>query len=155
MSRKQAILDKVGACASAICAVHCILTGVALGLLSSLGFGFFGNLWVDIGFVGVAVLVGGVALWHGVKRHGSYLPALFYIMGLVAILFAHFEDFSHGLPIHSEHGHSVLATVLSVAGGVCFVMFHVLNLRMQHSSDCTCPIHGHSGHPEQGAPKPS
>jgi hypothetical protein len=83
------------------------------------------------------------------------LPALFYIAGLAAILFAHFEDFSHGLPVHSEHRHSGLTTALSVAGGLCFVMFHVLNLRMQHSSDCTCPIHADPGHPAKGAPKAS
>lgn len=147
--------DKVGACASAVCAVHCLLTGVALGLLSSLGFGFFGNVWVDVGFVAVAVLVGGVALWHGVKKHGSYIPALFYVAGLVLIFAAHFEDFSHGLPVHAAHRHHPLATVLSVAGGLCFVLFHVFNLRMQHSSNCTCPIHGGREHPNEGAPTAS
>ena len=37
-------LDKLGACASAICAVHCLLTGIALGLLSVAGLGFMGSI---------------------------------------------------------------------------------------------------------------
>lgn len=131
-------LDRVGACASAICAVHCVLTGVALGLLSSLGLGFFGHLWVDIAFVLVAVVVGGVALWHGTRRHGSAIPALFYVAGLLCVALAHFEDFSHGLPVHAEHRHGIVTTVMSVIGGLCFVMFHILNLRLQHHRSCTC-----------------
>ncbi len=135
-------LDKVGACASAICAVHCVLTGVALGLLSSLGLGVFGNLWVDVAFVGIAVGVGALALWHGVKKHGSYIPALFYVGGLVCVIVAHFEDFSHGWPVHAEHHHGAITTLMSVLGGSCFVLFHVLNLRLQHTHSCQCgPVH--------------
>lgn len=140
MSRsRSAFLDKVGACASALCAVHCVLTGVALGLLSSLGFGFFGSFWVDVVFVLTAVIVGGVALRHGIGRHGSYVPAMFYVLGLIAVLVAHFEDFSHGWPVHRQHHHGTVPTVLSVIGGSCFVLFHVLNLRLQHRHDgCSC-----------------
>ncbi len=136
MSRK--VWDKVGACASAICAVHCVLTGVALGLLSSLGLGFFGSLWVDFAFVGVAIVVGAIALWHGIRKHGSYLPALFYVAGLLAIVVAHFEDFSHSAPVHAVHRHGSVTTVLSIVGGLCFVTFHILNLRLQHVHDDTC-----------------
>ena len=139
MKNRNVILDKVGACASALCAVHCVLTGVALGLMSSLGLGFFGSLWVDAVFVLTAVVVGAVALRHGIKRHGSFVPALFYILGLVAIVIAHFEDFSHGWPVHEHHHHGIMPTVMSVIGGLSFVMFHVLNLRLAHR--CTCCTH--------------
>lgn len=143
MSRK--VWDKVGACASAICAVHCVLTGVALGLLSSLGLGFFGSLWVDFAFVGIAVVVGAIAMWHGIRKHGSYIPALFYVGGLIAILVAHFEDFSHSAPVHAVHRHGAVTTVLSIMGGLCFVTFHILNLRLQHIHDhkCTCSDSSH------------
>ncbi|MBI3722145.1 MAG: MerC domain-containing protein, partial [Fimbriimonas ginsengisoli] len=62
-------LDKVGACASAVCAVHCLLTGLALGLLSVVGFGFLGSLTADIAFLGVALSVGLLAVFHGIRRH--------------------------------------------------------------------------------------
>lgn len=135
-------LDRVGACASAVCAVHCVLTGIALGLLSSLGLGFFGNIWVDVAFVGTAVVVGGLALWHGIKRHGSPIPALFYVGGLISLIVAHFKDFSHGWPVHTEHQHGPVTTILSIVGGACFVLFHILNLRLQHNhtSNCSCTI---------------
>lgn len=150
VNSKRSLLDKIGAYSGAICAVHCILTGVALGLLSSLGFGFFGSIWVDLGFVLIAVIVGAVALRHGIVRHGSYRPALFYVAGLLAILLAHFEDFSHGMPIHVEHRHNTLTVALSVLGGACFVMFHVMNLRLGNRCQC-----GHSGRPSENAPNPS
>jgi hypothetical protein len=120
--------------------VHCVLTGVALGLLSSLGLGFFGSIWMDFTFVLVAVLVGGVALWHGLKKHGSAIPAWFYVGGLASVMFAHFEDFSHGWPVHAEHQHGLVTSVMSVVGGLCFVMFHVLNLRLQHTHACSCSV---------------
>ena len=111
-------------------------------MLSSIGFGFFGSIWVDIGFVGIAILVGGWALYHGVKRHGSYIPASFYVAGLVALLVAHFDDFTR-MPTKAEHVHGPLTTILSVVGGLCFVMFHLMNMRMQHrllhlEGTCSC-----------------
>jgi hypothetical protein len=135
---RSKLWDRVGACASALCAVHCVLTGVALGLLSSLGLGFFGNIWVDVFFVLTAVVVGAIAMRHGIKKHGSFVPASFYVLGLVSVLVAHFEDFSHGWPVHQQHHHGVVPTILSVVGGTCFVLFHVLNLRLQHQHDCNC-----------------
>jgi MerC mercury resistance protein len=136
--RNKAFWDKLGACASAVCAVHCLLTGVALGLLSTLGFGFFGSPVVDGIFLTVAIAVGGIALWHGVRRHHSYIPALFYVAGILAIMASHG---SHLLQGHFEHRHSTLDTILSVVGGICFVLFHVMNLRMQHvheRGECSC-----------------
>lgn len=134
----QKFWDRLGAGASTVCAVHCVLTGVALGLLSSLGFGFFANPALDYAFIGLAVLVGAIALWHGVKRHGSYVPALFYVAGLGFVLAAHFEDLLHGSGV--EHRHGLVLSLLSAAGGLCFVLFHVLNLRLRRctpgGSDC-------------------
>jgi len=135
--RNRELWDKLGACASAVCAVHCVLTGVALSLLSALGLGFFGSPAVDGFFLTVAVLVGGIALWHGKRRHHSYVPGAFYVLGLVLLLVAHIDDFTG----HAGHNHGPLSTILSVAGGVSFVVFHILNLRMQRvheRGECSC-----------------
>lgn len=145
--RDRAFWDKVGACASAVCAVHCLLTGVALGLMSALGFGFFGSPIVDGIFIVVAVSVGGIALWHGVKRHHSYIPATFYIAGLLCLMGAHGEHLFTG-ETHGAHAHTPLTTALSVLGGLCFVLFHVMNLRMQHKherGECSCCRTGDAG----------
>lgn len=122
------ILDKVGACASAFCAVHCVLTGVALGLLSSLGLGFFGHPVVEIGFFAVAIVVGIFALRHGVRSHKSFVPALFFIVGLASFGAAH---------LVADGGHTgVVATALNVTGGTSLVLFHVLNMRLQKARTC-------------------
>lgn len=141
--RDRIAWDKVGACASAVCAVHCLLTGVALGLLSTVGLGFFGSLYTDLAFILTAVSVGAVALWHGVKKHHSYVPAAFYLTGIVLVVASHLSFFL-GEGGHAEtqpHSHGPLITVLAVAGGLCFVLFHVMNLRMQHTherGECSC-----------------
>lgn len=125
-------LDKVGACASAICAVHCLLTGVALGLLSFVGLGFLGNTWVDYLFIGVAVSVGSFAVFHGITHHKSYVPASFFVLGILAVLWGHF-GFGHS---HEQGVINPYSTVVSVFGGICLVMFHFLNWRLQKARRC-------------------
>lgn len=140
-------LDKLGACASAICAVHCLLTGVALGLLSVVNLGFFGSLWADIGFLTVALLIGSLAVWHGIRAHHSYLPASVFVLGLVFIVLGHFVFRHSHEPGAIEDSFSHAASVtFSVLGGLSLVAFHTLNLRLQKAGGCGCnactqPIH--------------
>ena len=131
-------MDKVGAFASAVCAVHCLLTGVALGLLSVVGLGFIGSLATDIVFLVLVLSVGSFAIIHGIKKHHSAVPALIFVAGLLMFLIGHFA-FGH------SHVHAaaepwspirVTQVTLSVVGGLCLAMFHVVNLRMQ--KNCTC-----------------
>ena len=134
--RNQA-LDRIGAIASAVCAVHCLLTGVALGLLSYAGLGFMGSLTADIIFLTIAVTIAAVAIWHGVKKHHSYKPAMVFVFGLFCVMMGHFV-FPHVHKANQSGLHlaDILSTVFSVCGGLSFVLFHVLNLRMQHECGC-------------------
>jgi hypothetical protein len=85
-----------------------------------------------------------VAIVHGVKRHHSYRPALVFALGLLFIVLGHFV-----LNHRHESGHTQLdatdiaSTAFSVAGGLCLVAFHILNIRLQRK--CTCS-HCRSGH---------
>jgi MerC mercury resistance protein len=131
-------LDRLGACASALCAVHCLLVGVALGLMSTLGLGFLANPSTDYTFIGIAIFFGVWAVIHGIRRHHSYLPASFFLFGIIALVGTHLDRMSHRGEVH-EHG--VWQTVFSVLGGLSFVTFHLLNLRMQHLHEegkCGC-----------------
>jgi MerC mercury resistance protein len=123
-------MDRVGAFASAACAVHCVLTGLALGLMSVAGFGFIASPIVEAGFFLTAILVGTWALVHGVRKHHSYRPALVFILGMGSLLVSHFIL-----------DHDTLAGSLTSAfGGLCLVSFHILNQRLGHScKTCTCP----------------
>jgi hypothetical protein len=127
-------VDRIGAYASAICAVHCLVTGVALGLLSFAGLGFLGSVAADVAFLSVAVLIATVAIVHGIRKHHSYKPALIFVAGLLSVILGHFV-FRHDHPGGTE-GPAIWSTVFSVVGGLCFVLFHVVNLRLQRACGC-------------------
>ncbi len=129
--------DKIGTVASAICAVHCLLTGVALGLLSYVGFGFMGSVITDLIFLSVAVVVAVVAIAHGVRKHHSYKPAAIFVIGLVLVVIGHFVlHHEHAASPSVLHWEDILSTIFSVLGGLCFVLFHVVNLRLQRQCGC-------------------
>jgi len=124
-------LDKVGAYASAICAVHCLLTGVALGVLSVIGLGFIGSLPAEIGFISTAVLIGSWAILHGIRKHHSYVPALIFSLGITFIAVSHFalpHDDRPGAALTPAH---IASTVFAVMGGLSLVSFHLVNFRLQ------------------------
>lgn len=131
------LLDRVGAFASAICAVHCLLTGIAIGLLSVAGLGFLGNPIADIVFFGLALGLGSLAVWQGFRKHRSFLPMALYVGGLLSVLVAHFVLGHDHRDIHS--------TVLAVTGGLMLVAFHIVNMSLHHR----CGV----CHPEDADPK--
>jgi intracellular septation protein A len=136
MNRAPLNLDRVGAVASAICAVHCVLTGVALGLLSFLGVGFLGHSMVDKFFLGVAVVVGSTALLMGFRKHKKWQPAILFVVGLSLLLATNFL-FAHDHAHHPDHFHlhtsDLLVHTMSAIGGICLVAFHVWNQKLQHA----------------------
>lgn len=136
-------VDRIGAYASAICAVHCLITGVALGLLSFAGLGFIGSVTADIIFLGVAVAIASIAIWHGIRKHHSYKPALVFVLGLVFVVLGHFVIHHEHVGSHPLDNVDIASTFFSVAGGLCFVLFHVLNQRMGNSCGCEHCSTGH------------
>ena len=122
--------DRWGAFASSVCAVHCLLTGVAFGLLSVVGLEFLGSEMAEWAFVLVTVGLGTTALIHGRRKHHSLLPAAIFALGMVFLLISKLA-FSHshaGGPIHAE---DFLHTGINVSAGICLVTFHIINQRMQ------------------------
>lgn len=136
-ARRRGWIDKIGAGASAVCAVHCVLTGVALGLLSTAGFGFLASRTAELVFLSTAIVVGVIALWHGSRFHRSFVPALFFIGGLAFIALGHFVFGG----VRDAHGHIHGPSWFNVAGGICLVMFHTVNLRLQHQRGCCHDAH--------------
>ena len=124
-------LDRVGAYASTLCAVHCAITGVAFGLLSVGWLAFLHNPWLEGSFLGIALVVGVLAAWHGHRKHGSLRPAGIFVLGLTLIVVGHFA--------FANHEESMLSALMSAGGGMCLVFFHILNQRM---GSCQHP-HGH------------
>jgi hypothetical protein len=134
---RSLVWDRIGAVASAICAVHCLLTGVALGLLSYAGLGFMGSVTADLIFLGVAVSVAVIAIVHGIRKHHSYRPAMVFVLGLISVVLGHFVlHHEHAANETQLHLADIASTVFSVSGGLCFVIFHVMNLRMAQTCGC-------------------
>jgi len=132
-------IDKLGAIAGTVCAVHCLLTGLALGLLSVVGLAFFGSETSEAIFVGTAFVLGIWAVRHGVKKHHSYVPSLFFVGGLICILISHFVfGHEHSKSVAAASPSAIASTVFSVMGGLCLVTFHVVNQRLAHRCGCNC-----------------
>jgi hypothetical protein len=148
-------LNRVGAAASFVCAVHCMLTGVALGFLSVFGLGADGNPLADKALLTVAIGVGSAAAWHGYRRHGSKVPAAVFLLGVALVFVGRF-----GIPHdHGAHGHGwhlTAGTVLSVVGGLMLVSFHLLNMRLERKCGCpACQAEGPSAESSSGAAAPA
>ncbi len=134
MKVSKPTVDRLGAYAGAICAVHCVLTGFAIGLISVLGLGFLASPVAEGAFLLSAAVLGVVALVHGHRKHHSLVPAWIFIAGLSCLLISHFA-FAHG------HGHGAErqaagASVFSILGGLSLVAFHVTNQRLQQACGC-------------------
>lgn len=125
-------MEKIGACASAICAVHCVLTGAALGLLSVAGLSFLREPWIEELFLASTALLGIWAMRHGLKRHGSWVPSLFFLAGLAIVVAKHF--------LFSHEDASGLGVAVSLTGAASLVTFFVLNARLPHKA-CGCFEH--------------
>lgn len=133
-------LERWGACASAICAVHCVLTGAALGLLSVAGLSFLREPWVELLFLTSTVGLGTWAMRHGWHRHGSRLPAAFFIGGLGLVVAKHF--------LMGHEDASTMAIWTSLFSAALLTTFFVLNARLPHKS-CGCFEHTVCGHSER------
>lgn len=136
---KRIDLDKVGMCASAICAVHCLLTGLAFGLLSISGLAFIDNEAWDITFIVAAAVLGAFAVVHGQRKHHSLFPGLVFLVGMTSVVIGNFfmkHVHRDGVPesFFTHWGH----TFFMVVGGLSLVSFHMLNVWLQRHGGCGC-----------------
>ncbi|HZV17082.1 MAG TPA: MerC domain-containing protein [Sphingobium sp.] len=102
---------------SGLCALHCLATAIAVGLLSS----FAGLLEAPIiheGGLILAILLGGLALGNGARTHGMLLPVAVGALGLGIMAGA--LSLPHGAS--GEIAYSVLGVLLLALG-------HELNRR--------------------------
>ncbi len=94
-----------------------------------MGLEWFGSVATDIAFLSITLSIASIAIFTGIRRHGSLIPAVLFAIGVSSIITSHFI-----LPhSHVSQGEGMLATLLSVGGGCCLVTFHFVNMRMQPS----------------------
>lgn len=125
-------LDRFGAYGSILCAIHCALLPVVIGLLPALGLVSLSNDRFEQAFVVFATLLGLFSLIQGYRRHGVVRALGLLIPGLlvlwVGVLYA---------PLH----HSLVPHAIAMTfGGTLVGLGHVANLRLNHGHvhDASC-----------------
>lgn len=136
--RLAVVVDRVGATASLLCAVHCVLLPFVLALLPLIGLEFLaGHLFERI-FVACAAALACASLIMGYRRHRN--PRALYLMvpGIALLVF--------GIAIDLDV-HVVIHTVSVVIGGVLLASAHITNLVLTHRHHRATCVHGVAGIP--------
>ena len=122
-------VDRFGAFASMLCAIHCALLLLVFGVLPALGLGFLANHGFEQGFVGFAIVLATISLIYGLRKHGSYRAFVFLVPGILLLVV--------GVLIGSNHADPWHATVVSI-GGTLIALSHVINMRLNHVHGPAC-----------------
>lgn len=77
-------LDMMGATASMVCAVHCAVVAIFLGVLPAAA-SFLAKPWIDWAFLLVSVVIGAFALLPGYRRHKDRAPLLLFASGIAML----------------------------------------------------------------------
>jgi len=116
--------DALGIGASLACAIHCALLPLFLTSLPLFGVNIIHNIFFEAGMIGLALLIGTLALHHGYKKHHhSRLPISLFSTGFVFLVVKQF--FVH------------YATWLLIPAVLLIVTAHLLNFRF-------CRVHNHA-----------
>ena len=116
------MLDYIGATLGVICAVHCMITPVAIMVLPSLGLGL-GVLWTEegeeallIGLLCFACLSGVISVW----RSQAWRILIGFLISLMLLFTAHLI------------GHeSMWSLPISLTGGFGLISCHLWSIRQQ------------------------
>lgn len=74
-------LDRMAIGLSGLCLVHCLATSVLLALLASAG-SMLGAAWIHEVGLGLAMVMGAIALGRGILEHGYTMPSAVGGLGL-------------------------------------------------------------------------
>lgn len=121
--------DGLGIGASIACAIHCAVVPLFFTSLPLFGLNMVDNKPFEFFMIGVALLLGIMALRHGFKwHHHRYIPLFLFVLGIGLLIL---KEIVPGHPLWM-----IIAAVLLV------VFAHYLNYKMCrkanhcHSSDC-------------------
>ena len=121
--RMATIVDRIGATASLLCAVHCVLLPFVLTLLPLIGLEFLAGHTFERIFVACASVLAGASILVAYRRHRQPHALFLMVPGVMLLLF--------GVGIDLDV-HIVLHTASVVAGGVLVASAHLTNLVLAH-----------------------
>lgn len=128
-SRFAAVVDRVGATASMLCAVHCALLPFVLALLPLIGLEFLAGHTFERIFVGCAAALACASILTAYRRHRRP-HALFLMVPGIALLCV-------GVVVNLDL-HVIAHTACVVTGGVLVASAHVTNLVLAHRHHLSC-----------------
>ncbi|MBA2501136.1 MAG: MerC domain-containing protein [Chitinophagaceae bacterium] len=121
--------DSIGITATLACAIHCAVLPLFLTSLPLFGINIVNNLGFEMFMIGLAYIIGGYSLYHGVlKHHHKWLPLLIFSVGAVLLILKQV--------FHNYEYYYLLPAVLMI------VSAHLLNYKFCreakhcHASDC-------------------
>jgi hypothetical protein len=116
--------DALGIGTSIACAIHCAFLPLFLTSLPLFGINIIHNTGFEFGMIGLALLIGGRAMYHGYKKHHhSWNPLIYFLIGMSFLIFKQF--------ITSWH-------YILLVPAVFFIIYaHLINFR-------ACRIHNHA-----------
>lgn len=121
--RFAALVDRVGATASMLCAVHCALLPFVLALLPLIGLEFLAGHTFERIFVSCAAVLACASLVTAYRRHRRP-HALFLMVPGIALLVI-------GVAVNLDV-HVLVHTTCVVTGGLLVASAHVVNLVLAH-----------------------
>jgi|KBSSwiStaDraftv2_1062776.scaffolds.fasta_scaffold337978_2 hypothetical protein len=110
-------IDRFAIVLSGLCLVHCVLSIFVVALIASIGGLLVNPLVHEIG-LGIAIPLGMLAFWRGLRAHGRLEPAMIGGSGLCLMAYA--LSLPHG--VAGEVGFTVIGVSLVALG-------HTLNRR--------------------------
>lgn len=125
--RLAAVVDRVGATASLLCAVHCALLPFVLALLPLIGLEFLAGHTFERIFVACAAALASASLLVAYRRHRRPHALFLMVPGIALLLFGVAIDINAHVMIH---------TASVVTGGVLVASAHVTNLVLAHRHHC-------------------
>jgi len=121
--RFAALVDRIGATASLLCAVHCMLLPVVLALLPLIGLEFLAGHTFERIFVACAAALASASILVAYRRHRHPQALFLMVPGIALLLFGVAIDIN---------AHVVIHTASVVTGGVLVASAHVTNLVLAH-----------------------
>jgi hypothetical protein len=131
--RLATIVDRIGATASLLCAVHCALLPFVLALLPLIGLEFLAGDTFERVFVACAAVLASASIFGAYRHHRRPHALVIMLPGIALLLF--------GVAVNVDV-HVALHTVAVVSGGVLVASAHVANLVLAHRHHAA--IHAHA-----------
>ena len=129
------LLDKAGASASFLCALHCALLPIVVTTLPLVGLSFLATEPVEWTLMGVSALLGCSSLCLGYREHRSRRALLVLSVGLALLVLGRVSE---------ERGWEPYGMPLMVCGGLIIAISHLINRKLCHLCRA-CQHHG-GGH---------